>query len=53
MGDILNVRLMSHPLNWFILFFMVLLGFVFIDLAYRVLAVPYSLHNPHTEGKSI
>lgn len=52
-SDLLNTRLMSHPLNWAIVFTMVLVAFVLIDLAYRALALSYSIHNPHTEGKSL
>lgn len=45
MSDYLNTRMMAHPLNWAILFFMAFSGAVLVDLAFRIIEMSHEIHN--------
>lgn len=44
MDDFVNTRMISHPLNWAILFFMVLIAAVLADLALRALETSHQIY---------
>lgn len=44
MDDIINSRMISHPLNWALLFFMVLIAAVLADLALRALETSHQIY---------